>query len=301
MKYLKTAGSGFPCQLLVYGAREESRTHLDDFIATADPQKQVMVVHWGPDIPMLLKRLRGSRIVYFAHSTGYSFSLPANVPIVAVSRHSLAYWGTGSPGHRLYYVPNIISSEFTPDGLPRDIDVLVQKRKSSAYLLNDLIPRLETRCRVRVLDEWVPDLSAVLNRARVYLYDSHDHWARKGRTEGFGLPPLEAMACGCRVFATIHGGLTDYLEPGVNCEQIRLSSVDYDVRRILQAVAGWSPPAEGYDPAGHYREKQVTPRLLRALGDIQDFFDESGPAGLYTPPGRGRGVLTKLRQRFGRS
>jgi len=35
--------------------------------------------------------------------------------------------------------------------------------------------------------------------------------------EGFGLPPLEAMACGTAVVATDNGGVRDYARHGVNC------------------------------------------------------------------------------------
>ena len=34
--------------------------------------------------------------------------------------------------------------------------------------------------------------------AAVVLYDSADYWRGRGVSEGFGLPPLEALACGTR-------------------------------------------------------------------------------------------------------
>lgn len=44
--------------------------------------------------------------------------------------------------------------------------------------------------------------SAILNNSRFFIYPS--------RNEGFGLPPLEAMACGCVVIASDCGGVREY-------------------------------------------------------------------------------------------
>lgn len=51
-----------------------------------------------------------------------------------------------------------------------------------------------------MIDSWVEDLATLFNQSKVYLYDSSEYWIQAGATEGFGLPPLEAMACGCTVF-----------------------------------------------------------------------------------------------------
>ena len=47
----------------------------------------------------------------------------------------MGYWGQNSPNSLIYYLPNQISDEFNNLNLKRDIDVLVQERKSSDYLL----------------------------------------------------------------------------------------------------------------------------------------------------------------------
>nr|WP_231599416.1 glycosyltransferase [Crocosphaera watsonii] len=44
------------------------------------------------------------------------------------------------------------------------------------------------------------------NRSKVYLYDSAEYWAQQRVSEGFGLQPMEALACGCQVFSSINGG-----------------------------------------------------------------------------------------------
>jgi glycosyltransferase involved in cell wall biosynthesis len=124
----------------------------------------------------------------------------------------MGYWGEKAPNALIYYLPNQIGSEFLNLGLERDIDVLVQGRKSSKYLLNRLVPALRPHCRVKVLDSYVEDLVGLFNRSRVYLYDSAEYWAVNGLTEGFGLPPLEALACGCTVFSSVNSALADYLD-----------------------------------------------------------------------------------------
>jgi len=48
---------------------------------------------------------------------------------------------------------------------------------------------------------------------QVYLYDSAEYWAQQRVSEGFGLQPMEALACGCQVFSSVNGGLSDYLDP----------------------------------------------------------------------------------------
>lgn len=48
------------------------------------------------------------------------------------------------------------------------------------------------------------------------LYRSADCWIVSSTLEGFGMPGLEAAACGCPVVATRCGGPEDYVEDGVN-------------------------------------------------------------------------------------
>lgn len=51
----------------------------------------------------------------------------------------------------------------------------------------------------------------------VKFYNRCDIFVLTSRVEGFPLPPLEAMACGCAVVATRCGGIADYAEEGTNC------------------------------------------------------------------------------------
>ncbi|MEM6592732.1 MAG: glycosyltransferase [Cyanobacteria bacterium P01_C01_bin.73] len=273
---LKLAQQVCAAELVTYQQREPDTLFLADLLQRSPVNLQegaIFVVSWGFHVPKLVNRLRGYSVVYHAHSAGYRFQLPPSIPIVTVSRNSLGYWGQQAINGLLYYLPNQIGDEFCNHRQPRDIDVLVQARKSSGYLLNQLVPALEPRCRVTVLKSFVDDLAGLFNRSTVYLYDSAEYWSQYGVTEGFGLPPLEAMACGCQVFASVNGALADYLDPGFNCHKISAYSTGFDVERIL-AVVNESQPA--YLPEtffAEYREAQLVKRLRIILGEINAFFD----------------------------
>jgi len=49
------------------------------------------------------------------------------------------------------------------------------------------------------------------------IYNQCKVWVATSKNEGFGLPPLEAMACGVPVVWTKNKGLEDYLVSGKNC------------------------------------------------------------------------------------
>jgi len=59
-------------------------------------------------------------------------------------------------------------------------------------------------------------VEAASEEAMASFYNRCDVFVFASRSEGFGLPPLEAMACGCAVVTTDCGGVHDYAQPGVN-------------------------------------------------------------------------------------
>jgi glycosyltransferase involved in cell wall biosynthesis len=190
-----------------------------------------------------------------------------------VSRNTLGYWGQKSPNSLIYYLPNHISDEFRNLNCDRNIDVLVQARKSSDYLLQELIPALQQHCRVEVVDYYVEDLAGLFNCAKVYLYDSAEYWATQRVSEGFGLQPLEALACGCQVFSSVNGGLSDYLDPGFNCDKIAGYSKEYDIQRIMRAIAAPTPDHGSEQLLTEYRADNIIQRFRVILEEINDFFD----------------------------
>ncbi len=260
-------------EVVTYRQKETDRLFLTDVLQQDDLENYIFVIGWGFDVPKLIKQLKGHNIIYHAHSAGYNFQLPPDIPIITVSRNTMGYWGQKSPNAVIYYLPNQIGDEFHNLNLVRDIDVLVQTRKSSEYLLHQLIPALQSRCRLEILDGYVEDLAGLFNRSRIYLYDSAEYWGVSGVSEGFGLPPLEALACGCQVFSSVNHGLADYLDPGFNCYKIANYCLEYDLQRILAVLKNTQPSTISESYLAPYRPASLIPRLQVILTEIDTFFD----------------------------
>jgi glycosyltransferase involved in cell wall biosynthesis len=274
LKTVELARQVCAAAVVTYRQREPHNLFLADLLQNPRSlQNCIFVMSWGFDVAKLAPRLKAYPLIYHAHSAGYGFRLDARIPIITVSRNTLGYWGQLAPHSLLYYLPNEISPAFHNAGQPRDIDVLVHARKSSRYLLQSLIPALEQRCNIVVVQSFVEDFAALLNRAKVYLYDSAEYWALQGVSEGFGLQPLEAIACGCQVFSSVNHGLSDYLDPGFNCQKIAGYSLDYDLQRILSAVHSPPPALDTATLLAEYRRDNIVQRLATILTDINAFFD----------------------------
>ena len=284
--------------VVTYRQREPDTLFLDDVLQGVQLSDVIFVLSWGFDVPKLAEKLRSHHTLYHAHSAGYGFRLPARVPIITVSRNTMGYWGQWAPNALIYYLPNQISDRFYNLGQPRDIDVLVQARKSSQYLLEEqLVPALQQKCNVFVLDSFVDDLSQLFNRAKVYLYDSAEYWAREGVSEGFGLQPMEAAACGCQVFSSVNNGLSDYLDPGFNCYKIAGYSCEFDVQRILASFSG-SPLAIAEAALVEYRTENIIQRLEVILKDVNIFFDHQEKSAAHIAPLTAGRILQLRAQKF---
>ena len=262
-----------PSEVVTYRQKESNRLFLADLLPTLNGEESIFIVSWGFDVPKLVRQLGTVNIVYHAHSAGYRFNLPADIPIITVSRNTMGYWGQRSPNSLIYYLPNQISDEFSNLEQERDIDVLVQARKSSTYLLTELVPQLQSQRKVEIVDSYVEDLAGLFNRSKIYLYDSAEYWGVSGVTEGFGLPPLEALACGCRVFSSVNSALADYLDPGFNCHKIAGYSKQYDVERILAVRDSFTAQSLPESFWAEYRTENIVQRLQVILTEINHFFD----------------------------
>jgi len=222
--------------------------------------------------------------------------------VLAVSRNTLGYWGQWASRNPLFLVPNALEASWIERGdrplnlgaQPalggRTIDVLVQRRKCSAYVLEQLVPALRARgLRVEVQNGWVEDLVGLFNSATVVLYDSADHWRCSGVSEGFGLPPVEALACGCVLFSSFNHALADTLDPGGMAHQIGAGTLAADVERITAAVAdpaAWLPPPRRLEELlDELSEPRLRERWRQALTAINAHLDrlQAGEAPLHAP------------------
>ena len=178
-----------PTEVVTYRVREDGYPYLSDLLdRETSPGNALWHVSWGFDVPKLVQRLRGRPVVYHAHSVGYGFDIPPGLPVVSVSRNTLGYWGNRAPRNPLFLVPNALEQQWIDCGdrsvfvegsraKPRSVDVLVQERKSSFYVLNRLVPALRRQgLSVKVQKGWVDDLVGLFNSSIVYLYDSAEYW-----------------------------------------------------------------------------------------------------------------------------
>ncbi|MEA5487815.1 MULTISPECIES: glycosyltransferase [Pseudanabaena] len=277
LKTLELVKKVCPAEVVTYRQREQGHLWLDDLLKGGDTFQAlddvIFVMSWGFDVAKLAPKLKRLNAIYHAHSAGYGFNLPASVPIITVSRNTLGYWGQRSPHSLIYYLPNEISDKFQNWQGDRDIDVLVQARKSSSYLMRQLIPSLQQKCRLEVIDYYVEDLEGLFNRAKVYLYDSAEYWAVQGVTEGFGLQPMEALACGCQVFSSVNHGLSDYLDPAFNCYKIAGYSQEFDMQRILRVIQTNQKLSLSPTLLDEYRAENIIKRLQVILTELNEFFD----------------------------
>lgn len=268
---------------ITYRHREQGVRYLDD-VDPAELEAGVLWVTWQAHVTELARRLaRYPRVVLYAQNTDFGphqgQETPARWPIVCLSRYIAADFSLREPWRLLLDLPPVLHPAARNLHGERDVDVLVHRRKGNHYLLDELVPALQKRLRVEVLDRWMPqeELFAWLNRSKVYLYWMHRQ--ATGVLEGFGMQPLEAAACGAIPISNVYGGLSDYLEPPWNCRKIGVHSLEYDVLQIERAVAGHAggnPDEERF--RGIYGEEAFHARFACVEEELLFYFERC-PAG----------------------
>jgi hypothetical protein len=84
---------------------------------------------------------------------------------------------------------------------------------------------------------------------------------------------MEALACGCQVFSSINGGLSDYLDPAFNCYKIAGYSLEYDLQRIIKILDSPVHLTLSNQVLSEYRAESIIARLSVILSEINHFFD----------------------------
>ena len=102
------------------------------------------------------------------------------------------------------------------------------------------------------------------------IYSQCDVWLCGSRTEGFHLPPLEAMACRCPVVSTRVGGPVDVIEDGVNGYLVDIEDAEGLADRLVRVLtlpdAEWRAMSDAaYATATRYTWDDATILFERAL------------------------------------
>ena len=241
----------------------------------------VVTVHDFSSITMPARHLLKT-VLSFNLFIGRSLEMAHRVAAVSRAVADETMRGFGVPAFRIEIVPNGVD-EFWSPGSVTESDYLLfvgtlEPRKGIGDLMAAWSSLPEPRPRLILAGDrgWrttvLPDprievrgfvsgekLRELYRGARAFIYPS--------KYEGFGLPPLEAMACGAPVIATRTGAIPDYAEgaavlvrPGSRTE-LKEAMVkvlqDHGLRRELRA--------RGPERASHYRWEASARTMKRLL------------------------------------
>jgi glycosyltransferase involved in cell wall biosynthesis len=170
-------------------------------------------------------RHRAKTVLSFNVFIGRSLQMATRIAAVshAVAEEAVRWFGVSRS--KIEIVPNGVDEFFTPDGNEDDYVLFVgtiEPRKGLDDLLAvwDSLPQPRPRLILCGDAGWgdvrLPrdaEVTGYVDRARLReLYRHARAFVYPSRYEGFGIPPLEAMACGAPVIATRTGAIPEYAD-----------------------------------------------------------------------------------------
>jgi glycosyltransferase involved in cell wall biosynthesis len=186
----------------------------------------VVTLHDFTSITMPLRH-KLKTVLSFNLFIAQSLELASRVACVSRGVADEAMRGFGVPASKIELVPNGVDDSFTPGDAGEEDYVLFTGTLEPRKGIDDLIdawralphprPRL-VLCGgmgwgTRIAEEAGVELTGYVSRERLReLYRRAMAFVYPSHHEGFGIPPLEAMACGAPVIATRTGAIADYAE-----------------------------------------------------------------------------------------
>ena len=183
----------------------------------------VVTIHDFTSLTMA-HRHRIRTILSFNLVISRSLELASRVAAVSARVAEETMRGFGVPASKIELVPNGVDPFFSPAGEEHDYILYtgtIEPRKGIADLVSvwESLPTPRPRLVLAGSSGWTTEvpkrdgievvgfvgrerLRELYRHARVFVYPS--------RHEGFGIPPLEAMACGAPVIATRTGAIDEY-------------------------------------------------------------------------------------------
>ncbi|MGK7346389.1 MAG: glycosyltransferase [Candidatus Nitrospinota bacterium M3_3B_026] len=244
--------------------------------------------------PAFTQTAKGVRKVIFNQNCYYTFNAygldPADMKspylsddlaaVITVSEDSKDYLGFAFPGipvHRVRY--GIDSGLFAP--APEKKKTIAFMPRKNPHAVNQVVNMLKFRRSLRGFRlhpiDGLPEaeVAAALGEAMVFL--------SFGFPEGFGLPPAEAMACGCVVAGFHGGGGAEFFRPEFSwpVAQEDITGFVRAVEEIL-SLAGENPAAmaeKGAAAARFIRENYSRERELESIREAWGAITAGGPRG----------------------
>lgn len=185
----------------------------------------VVTLHDFTSITMPFRH-KASTVLSFNLFIGPSLEKAAKVACVSRRIADEAMRGFGVPASKIEIVPNGVDPFFSPGGEEEDYILFagtLEPRKGVSDLIAAWRALRQPRPRLvlcggagwgaQVEDEPGLECTGYVSRDRLRdLYRGARVFVYPSRSEGFGIPPLEAMACGAPVIATRAGAIGDYAE-----------------------------------------------------------------------------------------
>lgn len=150
----------------------------------------------------------------------------------------------------LFYFLNVssLAKRKGIDELLRALKIVVEVRphvrlrlKLDNFLKNDLgVNDARALLREHCVERYVDLISGNFSESEMMvLYRSHDGYVTATRGEGWGLPIIEAAACGLPLVCPFHTGMTEFLEPIEGLyEKVESSSVSFSNNELYKHWGG---------------------------------------------------------------